>query len=140
VVTLEGFFTPIAPVRRGPVRVRVRYSAPGARSATERIENVTLERDDTSPLPKVEGLKAVRHGSRVDVTWRADRSADAEEFAVIGVPNRVIDPDGLVVAEAHATGPRRFSARLTGAKQVSYVFVFVSAEGSFAGPYVAEVR
>ncbi len=140
VVTLAGLFTPIAPVRRGPVRVRVRYSAPGARSGTERIEHVTLERDNTSPLPKVAGLKAVHHGSRVDLTWRTDRKADADAFAVIGVPNRAIDPDGLVVAEAHAAGRRRFSARLTGAKRIRYVFVFVTAEGSFGGPYATEVR
>jgi len=139
-VTLAPAFTPIAPVRRGPVRVRVRFAAPGARAGSERIENVRLQRERSSPAPKVLGLKAVRHGSRVDVSWRSDRRAEADAFAVVGVPSRTLAVEGLVAAEARARGERSFTARLTGAKEVRYVFVFTGSGGSIGAPYVAKVR
>ncbi len=141
VVGIQSFLTPIAPARRGPVRVRVRYSAPGARTASERIETVTLERSATAAPPKVEGLRAVRHGSRVDVSWRTDRDADPDAFVVAGTVGRAFELERLVDAEAKRAGKRRFTARLTGAKEVRYVFVFVGGEsGTITGPYVARVR
>jgi hypothetical protein len=140
VVALEGFFTPVAPARRGPVRVRLRYSAPGAHAGTERTETVTLERNKTAPTPGVERLRAVRHGSRVDVSWRSDRKADADAFVVLGLPGRVFEAEGAVVADPKSAGGRRFTARLTGAKEVRYVFVFAGGEGEIGGPYVTRVR
>jgi hypothetical protein len=139
VASLEGLFTAIAPVRRGPVRVRVRYAAPGARSATERVETVTLERTEVGAPPKVLGLKAVRHGSRVDVTWRANKKADSDAFAVVGSPNRTFDIENLAVAEAHSAGGQRFKASLKSAKEIEYVFVFAGSDDSIGGPYVVKV-
>jgi hypothetical protein len=141
VVTLEAAFTPIAPAHRGPVPVRVRFSAPGARAGTERIENVTLARSRTGAVPLVEGLKAVRHGNRVDVSWRTDRKAEADRFGVIGLRDRVVEPEGAVMAQAKSSGGRRFTARLNGAKEIKYVYVvIVASEGEIGGPYVVKVR
>ncbi len=141
VLVLQSVFSPIAPPRRGPVRVRVRYAARGASAATERIDTVVLERSKTAGPPAVIGLKAVRHGSRVDVSWRTDRDADPDLFAVAGSDGRALDSNGLVVAEAKRAGKRRFTARLTGAKEVRYVFVFAGdGSGSIGGPSVTRVR
>ena len=142
VVSLQGVFTPIAPRRRGPVRVRLRFSAPGAHAGTERIETVTLARSRAGNVPVVEGLKAVRHGSRVDVSWRTDRKTEADSFAVVGLPGRLLEPEGAVTTEhvKSSGGGRRFTARLTGAKEIGYVFVFSASQGEIGGPYVTKVR
>jgi hypothetical protein len=88
----------------------------------------------------VERLKAVRHGSRVDVSWRTDRKADRNAFVVLGLPGRTIAAEGAVGADAKAVSDRRFTARLTGANEVRYVYVFAGAEGEIGGPYVTKVR
>jgi hypothetical protein len=141
VVSLRGVFTPIAPDRRGPVRVRLRFSAPGAHAGTERIETVTLARSRAGHVPVVEGLKAVRHGSRVDVSWRTDRKTEPDSFAVVGLPGRSLEPEGAVTTEhVKSAGGRRFTARLTGAKEIRYVFVFSASQGEISRPYVTKVR
>jgi len=140
-VAIDALLSPIAPVRRGPVRVRLRVSAPGARSATERIESVTLVRKRGSGPPQVRGLEAVRHGSRVDVSWRSVGEAEPDSFLVLGTPSRVIDVAGLTSADAKPAGKGRYTARLSRAGDVRYVFVFAGGEnGSLGGPYVTRVR
>lgn len=140
VVSLQGVFMPIAPARRGPLRVRLRFSAPGARMGAERIETVTLARSRTAQVPLVEGLKAVRRGSRVDASWRTDRKVEPESFGVIGLRDRAVDPEGAVMADARSSDRRRFTARLKDAKEIRYVLVFVASEGGIGGPYVTKVR
>jgi hypothetical protein len=123
------------------VRVRVRVSSPGARSAAERIETITLERIRVPPPPKVSAVKAVRHGSRVDVSWRTDRNASPGAFLVVGSSTRsTLELDDFVPGEAKRAGPRLFTARLTGAKSVRFVFVFVASDSSIAAPVIVRVR
>jgi len=142
VAVLDGALTPIAPARRGPVRVRLRYSAAGGHSGTERIETVTLERTRTAPVPRVERLRAVRHGSRIAVSWRTDRKADSDAILVLGLPSRTLGGEGIVEADVKAGRDRRFTAVLTGAREIRYVYVFVFAagDGEIGGPYVTKVR
>jgi hypothetical protein len=86
-------------------------------------------------------VKAVRHGSRVDVSWRTDRNASPDAFLVVGSSNRsTLGIDDLVPGEAKRAGPRRFTSRLTGAKNVRFVFVFVASDASLAAPVIVRVR
>jgi hypothetical protein len=91
-------------------------------------------------VPLVEGLKAVRRGSGVDVSWRTDRKAEPESLGVIGLRDRDVNPEGAVMADARSSDGRRFTARLKAAKEIRYVFVFVASEGGIGGPYVTKVR
>ena len=68
----------IAPARPGPVRVTVRSSAPGARTATRTIATPRLRRLPALPLPRIEAVRARRlSGGRVEVRWRM--SSDARD-------------------------------------------------------------
>jgi hypothetical protein len=138
-VSIEEGFGPIAPQRRGPVRVRLRFAAPGARTASERIETVTLRGVPRPRTPRVLGLRAVRHGSTVDVTWRTDIAAQPDRFAVLGSDTRTGDATP-VVAQARRAGSRRFRARFRRAPKVRYVMLIIVDQSGATGVEIAKVR
>ncbi len=138
-VEFEPDFEPLVPLRREPVRVRLRFSAPGAAVATERIETVTARRLPSPPTPHVRGLKAVRHGSAVDVSWRTDIATRADRFLLIGSAGREIGSDPLTGGDARSAGTRRFTAHLPKAAKVRFVALFIANDFTFEPPIVVQV-
>jgi hypothetical protein len=64
---------PVAPRRPGPVRVVVRWSAPGSSTVRSVTENVRLRRLPAPRLPRILDVRARRlSGGRVEVRWRTD--------------------------------------------------------------------
>jgi hypothetical protein len=142
VAKFQPLLGPVAPLKSGPVRVRVRYAAPGAQTSAERVETVTLRRLPAKRVPRVLGLEAVRRGSEVEVSWRSDVNAAGDAFLVFGSTGRALSPDSAVTGnESRRRSGRRFSARLSGAEKVRYVTVFPSGDELQIGrPVVARVR
>ncbi len=101
---------PIAPLRAAPVRILVRYGAPGARRASARTLSPTLRRLPTPPAPRVRGLTARRDGNAVVVRWRTAAPADPDRFIVAGRDGE----DGAVrfVDEVEGRRGRTFQIRL----------------------------
>jgi hypothetical protein len=136
---LAAVFSPIAPRRRGPVRVRLRFAAPGARGATERIETVTLQPEPKARVPRLLGLRAVRHGADVDVTWHTDIKAQPDGFVVLGTDSRTGSESPVPAATRRTTG-RRFRARLRKASKVRFVTVIVESDGGIGASKTVRVR
>ena len=120
---LDPEYRPIVPPRGGPVRVRVRSGAPGARAATVETLTVRLRRRPGPPLPRVVGAVARRDGDAVVVTWRTTRDADAgDQF--------VFSPSPLGYAEATGKS-RRFRARMRDVPGLRSVSIWVSDSSVF---------
>ena len=122
-VRLQPTARPIAPLREGPVRVRILSGAPGARTATARTLDVRLRRRPGPPRPRVQGAVARRDGDDIVVTWRTSRRSEVENLFVFATAG------GRAVGYAEPRGgPRRFRARLRGAEAAREVSIFVSGE------------
>lgn len=121
--------TPIAPLRRGPVRVIVAYGAPGARRPLTKTVTFSLRRPPARAVPHVRGLHARRRGQAIDVSWTTDVRAKPDDFLVTGSATRSPDAIPLAVAtdDSERTS-RRFHFTLRPAKGVRYVTVAVSTE------------
>lgn len=129
------------PARRGPVRVRLRVSAPAAEPAAERIETVTVRRLPGKPIPRVRHLKAVRRGSAVVVSWSTDIGASADSFVVLGSPRQKLGIEGPANAgEPRRVASRRFTARIPKAGKVRYVRVLALSEDTLGRFTLARVR
>ena len=74
----------VAPLRTGPVRVRISYGAPDAVTLRSRTLTLRLHRSADAPDPRVVGLRAVRKGHGIRVTWRTDRPTTYTVFWVTG--------------------------------------------------------
>ena len=102
----------IAPVRPGPVRVTVRSSAPGARTATRTIATPRLRRLPALPLPHIQAVRARRlSGGRVEVRWRMSSDARDTLLAVLGTRTRAENRDDDPALDA-LWGERRGSYRV----------------------------
>ena len=66
-----------APTTPGPLRVKLAYGAPGARRLVVRTVTVRGVSRTGGPFPRATGVKAVRHGDRILVTWRMSGPLDA---------------------------------------------------------------
>ncbi len=106
-LTIKADIYPIVLTRPDSVPVSVWSGASGARTA--RAETLTAKLKVTR-LPRVVGLKAVRRGQRVVVTWHGDRPLSGAEVVVMSSPTRARDdfPVGSVV---RGKGQRRFRVR-----------------------------
>ena len=59
--------------KRGPLKVQLRWSAPGARTASSRTVSLRLRRLPAPPLPRLLDVRARRAANGVvDVRWRTD--------------------------------------------------------------------
>ena len=124
---------PIAPLRAAPVRILVRYGAPGARRASALTLSPTLRRLPTPPAPRVRGLTARRDGNAVVVRWRTAAPADPDRFIVAGRDGE----DGAVrfVDEVEGRRGRTFEIRLPDrARKIVEVTVHT------AGEYLSTLR
>ncbi|MDA0172171.1 hypothetical protein OJ998_23920 [Solirubrobacter taibaiensis] len=72
-LTIRPQSAPLAPLREGPVRLRVTYGAPDAPRPRTRTLTVRLRRPADPPKPVPVDLQAVRDGDRVRVTWRTSQ-------------------------------------------------------------------
>ncbi len=114
---------PLAPRRRGPVRVRVLSGAPGARSPLVQTVTLRLRGLPRPPPPRVLDLRARRHGGTVEVTWRTDVPARGVFFAVEGHARASRDSTVLARGGAEGNGRRRFHVTLRRAARVRWVTV-----------------
>jgi hypothetical protein len=94
---------PIVLTRPDSVRMQVVSGAAGARTARTDLLTARLK---VPRLPRVLGLRALRHGKRVVVTWRADRPLSRASVVVSSSPTTARkEVYGTVV---HGSGQRRF--------------------------------
>jgi hypothetical protein len=121
--------SPIAPLHRGPVHVTVAYGAPGARNPATKQVTVTLRRPPSPPVPHVLDLRARRHGSAIDVSWRTDIPAKPDDFLVTGTATRSGPEPPLALATSEAErSSHRFHFTLRPSKGVRFVSVAVATE------------
>ena len=126
---LPSLGTPIAALRRGPVRVLVAYGAPGARRPLNKTVTLMLRRPPGPPVPHVRDLRARRHGGSIEVTWTTDIPAKLDDFLVTGTATRSPGADGLALGlDESESSSRSFRITLRPAAGVRYVTVSVATE------------
>ncbi len=90
---LTPLYEPLAPAKRGPIRIDVLSGPPGAAKAQRTTLRLSLRRIPAPPLPRILGLTAVRHGAVIDVRWRTDRPAGKNvSFLVAAQTSRGREP------------------------------------------------
>jgi hypothetical protein len=118
----------VAP-KRGTLKVRLSWSAPGAQTASARTVALRVRRLPSPPVPHLLDVRARRaRGGIVDVRWRTDGPALDAGFAVYGTrtPDLDDDRDASVGSAAGGTRRRSFHVRLRDAARVRYVTVLVA--------------
>jgi hypothetical protein len=120
-LTIKADLYPIVLTRPDSAPVSVWSGAPGAR--TPRVDTLTAKLK-LPRLPRVLGLKAVRRGDRVVVTWHGDRPLSGAELVVMSSPTRARDdfPAGKVVK---GKGQRRFRVRTFVERDDRFVQLYV---------------
>jgi hypothetical protein len=127
-IKLDSQSAPLATLKGGPVKLLVRYGAPGARRATEKTLTLQLRRLPDAPRPRVLGAVARRDGKAIVVTWHTDRDAKPSNFLAYPTTTRTrpLDPfdafylSGALGSQVNGnpsgvTGSgRNFSVRLEG--------------------------
>lgn len=98
-----------APANRKPATISLLACAVTGPHVTRVSLHVRLRRLPQPPLPRVLGLVARRHGSRISVAWRTSAPALGVTFLVVAGPG---DPSKPLYAVVHGSGHRRFSATL----------------------------
>lgn len=101
-----------APVRRGPVRIRIATGAPGALHPQVRTLTVRIARSARVPFPVVTKLRARRAGKRVVVTFTADRTGSDLPLMITGDATRAGAGEPLAIQEILPGGGKR-SYRVT---------------------------
>jgi hypothetical protein len=129
-VSLSAGLKPLATLRGGPVTLRLRYGAPGARRSAGKAVTYRLRRLPDAPVPRLLGVVARRDGNDIVVTWRTDRDAKPSAFTVIATKTRSGEFDTAGFA-GDATGRgRRFRARIRNVRDARYVRVYVEVKGA----------
>jgi hypothetical protein len=114
-------FDPIALRRPDSVPVQVLSGAPGAHTAATRTITAKLR---VPKLPRLLGLKAVRRGKVVAVSWRTDRPL--RNATVIAVSSRTRSPeDPFLGAAVEGEGRRRFHLNVSPISGDRYVQLYV---------------
>jgi hypothetical protein len=124
---------PVAPKRRGPVRVRVLYGAPGAAHPGTRLLTFRLRRAPEPARPKLTSASAVRDSQGILVTWTTDIPAKGSDFTVTGAATRSVTARPLDFGAGSGTGTR-FSVRLQRTKDIRFVTVQFTRDLDDAGP------
>jgi hypothetical protein len=73
-LVIDAYPSFIAPRRPGRVQIGLTYGPLGGASFATRTLTLRLsqQRPRSQSVPNVHGLRAVRHGNRIDVSWTAD--------------------------------------------------------------------
>ncbi len=130
VLRLRPSSTPIAPARPGPLRVVVRWSAPGSSTVRSVTENVRLRRLPAPRLPRILDVRARRlSGGRVQVRWRTDGPTIDAIWYVYGsrVADLKRDKDYVSFAVAPAGNRRNHRVVLKDARRARHAVVALSA-------------
>ena len=116
----------LAPERPGPIKVKLRWGAPGARVAQERTISVRLRRLPVPPFPRLLDVRARRaKGGVVDVRWRTDVGVRDAGFVVYGTHARAVGgPERPINATVQGRGRRAFHVRLKDASRTRWVRVY----------------
>lgn len=113
----------IAGKRGGTVRILLRYGAPGAVLAQTQTQTVAVKvKRAQAPMPRIIGLKAVRRGDGVRVTWRMKHTPAELPVIVSGSVNRDDRSNPLVLtAEFIERSRSSYTVVLRPADRVRYV-------------------
>ena len=95
----------LSPRESGPVRLRITYGPADGRSTRTRTMTVRLRRPPDPPEPKVLGLRAVRRGDQIEVTWRTDREVRDYGFYATGDDTRGWSGEPLVANGFEGSSP-----------------------------------
>jgi hypothetical protein len=122
--------------RRDSVPVQVVTGAPGARTAGRATLTAKLR---VPRVPRVLGLKAVRRGKRVVVTWHGDRKLSRASVVVMSTRTRASDdyPFGTVVDGA---GQHRFHVYVKPDSGDRYIQLYLLYEPDATQRRIAAVR
>lgn len=113
----------IAPIGGGTVRVRLTYGAPDSTNPQTKTISVRL-RHVATPETRVVGLRAVRRGKSIRVTWRMANPARLAMFYVTGSDKRDDRGTPPVVIQEPAEGRRKaFKVTLRPTERVRYITV-----------------
>jgi hypothetical protein len=136
-IVLGGLFKPLATLKGGPVKVLLRYGAPGARRATTKTVTFNLRRLPDAPRPPVLDPVARHVGKAVVITWRSDGDAKPSNFFAYATKTRDDSPGlfetyvGGDVGDLGVTqSGRRFRLRLEDVKTARYVHVVAHVENA----------
>ena len=117
-------FDPIMLTRPDSVAVQVLTGAGGGRAATSRSVTAKLR---VPPLPRFEGLAAVRRGKRIVVTWHT--ASPLRRASVIGIASATRAPaDPFFGSVVEAKGRRHFRMKLDSTFGNRYVQLFLFYE------------
>jgi hypothetical protein len=120
---------PLAPLHRGPVRIRLLFGGPGAKHPGTKVVTLRLRRPADPQLPQVRELRARRRGGRIEVSWRTDVPAKPGDFSAIGTRTRSLDevPSALTLGDGDRKRTR-FRLTLAATDGVRFVTVVFSTE------------
>jgi hypothetical protein len=120
---------PLAPLHRGPVRIRLLYGGPGARHPDEKVVTLQLRRLEGPRPPAVRDVRARRRGGRIEVSWRTDVPAKPGDFGAIGTHTRSLDEVPIALTLGDGDRKRtRFRLTLAPTDGVRFVTVVFNAE------------
>jgi hypothetical protein len=109
-----------------PVKVVLRWSAPGSRELKQRTFSVPLRGLPAPPLPRIENLRVRRlSGGRIDVRWSTDVAARDAYFYVYGTRTRSLRTGAPSLRVVAGRGRRSFHVTLRDAARARYVTVAV---------------
>jgi hypothetical protein len=113
-----------APRPAGPVKLTVRYRAPDALRAHSRTTHVRIGRGADVPHPQVSGLRAVRRGNSIRVSWRVTGPTGAGSWPYfITADARRAGTGEPIAARLVQDDRRRYTVTLRAGADARYVTV-----------------
>ncbi len=127
---------PIMLRRPDSVAVEVLTGPPGARTAAARTVTARLR---VPPLPRFLGLKAIRRGRHIAVSWRTDRPLRRASVIAVASDTRALG-DPFFGTSVEGEGRRRFRVNVDPLLGHRYVQLFVLYEPDATEHRIAVVR
>jgi hypothetical protein len=125
-LNLKPLLGPIPSRRGGPVRVLLRWSAPGARVASAQTFTVTLRRARVVLPPVPLGLTAVRDGDEIVVRWHTAKPASPRGYFVLGYDD---DDEAVTGNDIRGSAKRTsFVTRLSDARRKAKTVTVIRAD------------
>ena len=120
-----------APRPAGPMKLTVSYRSPEALRARSRTMRVRIARGADVPHPRVTGLRAVRRGGSIRVSWRVSGPIAKEKwpYYISADATRAAgdEPVALRLVEGNR---RRYTVTLRASADARFVTVRTALEGA----------
>jgi len=115
-------FRPAESHRLNPLRITLKYGAPGTGAPGAKTIKVTLKRLPAPPLPHIVNARATRSGNHITVRWDTDLPTRYARFAVYGLRTRKLRfSAGMPYKVREGNGRRHFQVRLKAGKTVRFI-------------------